>query len=44
VVEDMARAGCMNHKYVTDKFDAIFNGTAGSPTDDHRTFFKIDKR
>jgi hypothetical protein len=35
---------CMNHKYVTDKFDAIFNGTAGSPTDDHRTFFKIDKR
>lgn len=35
---------CMNHLFVTDKFESIFNGTAGSRTDDHRDFFKIPKR
>jgi hypothetical protein len=37
---------CMNHQFVTDKFEQIFNGTIpNNPmSDEHKTFFKIPLR
>jgi hypothetical protein len=35
---------CMNHRFVTDKFETIFNGTIDTPNDDIKTFFRIPLR
>jgi hypothetical protein len=35
---------CMNHQFVTDKFESIFNGTIDTHNDNIKTFFRIPLR